>query len=370
MKPQILMKMMALIFTVITTTANAADFCATNSINLATALKAAENNNEADTIRIKKGTYLTLPGGFEYSTDQDDDIEISGGWVSLLNDPCNFQLPNSPSETILDGNSQNRVMYISVNTGDTKIKISGLSFINGEGNTGSDGSGLTISATQLSSNAEVILDNNEFINNSNESKSALNLITSAGKTLIRNNLFAYNNSDLSSNVEIRTVGSSPKLYLINNTIFGNSGRGASIIHQNDSSQTLIANNIFWDNDFSDLFLLGEGSRFLRRNNIGIQTGGPADEQFGNISEPPHFEAGSMNFKPAYYSAMVGGGINPPIMIVPPIPFEWDWDITEFDLEGNDRWQGKVIDIGAIESNHSFQQTEFPIFATGFEQKAK
>ncbi|WP_395373907.1 right-handed parallel beta-helix repeat-containing protein [Marinicella sp. W31] len=357
----------------ITTISYAEEFCVTSSVELITALIIAEQNQEANTIRIKKGTYIAPIGGFKYITDKDDDIEISGGWVSLLNDPCNFQLPNSPAETFLDGNSENRVMDISIGAIDAVVSVSGIGFMNGYSNVDGDkAAGLRINASQLNSNSSITLENNSFVNNTSELSAGLELNTSAGLMIVRNNLFTLNHSTAitdkySPTTFIINPDNSQKLYFTNNTVVDNVGGGTFIFQAQDSAKALIANNIFWKNGgVMDLELFGSGYDFLRHNNIGIQTGSPADEQFGNVSEMPLFEAGSMNFTPSVYSTAVGGGIRPPDLHPIPIPFELDWNIGTTDLEGNLRWQGFEIDMGAVESPHTVQQAESPIFENGFE----
>ncbi|WP_395373909.1 hypothetical protein [Marinicella sp. W31] len=373
MKTLIKIKMTVIAFvTVINATSKAEEFCATNSNELVAALSAAATNNQSDIIKIESGSYIAPTGGFRYLSNQGDDIQISGGYLNAGSIPCGDV--SAPTETYLDGNFSNPAMRIQ-NTnllGDSHIKVSGISFING-GKTVADVGGLFISARFLSSDAKITLENNAFINNTADFVAGLDITSSVGRIEIKNNLFTLNRSlnnqdEFNPTVYISDMPNvGQKLYFTNNTVVNNVGAGVHIFqNQGNASNTLIANNIFWHNDVTDLHLTDNGFNFLHHNNIGIYSGDAADNELNNISEEPIFESGAMNFTPVAYSSLVSGGVRPPVLSPIPIPFEHDWSIGITDFEGNERLQGVEIDIGAIESPHINQQSEPPIFKNGFE----
>ena len=163
---------------------------------------------------------------------------------------------------------------------------------------------------------------------------------------IRNSLF-YQNSSLESEATVRIV-TSGDVYFTNNTVVSNTSDGPigglSIVDFS-GTQVLLANNIFWGNDGTDLGVEDNSTIFMENNNIEDQVG-VADVEANNLSVDPMFEADS--YTPRFDSPMVDAGTKPPFFLPFPVPFDEDWFVGPKDFNFDDREQGASVDIGAIE----------------------
>jgi len=351
---------------VISINLSAEDFCVTTSQELYTALFTAGVNNQSDHIKIKEGNYIAPVQKWQYLelVTESFDLKITGGWTQFFDNPCGQNLRGSPLNTTLDGNMQGRVLNISPST-DTKIEISGISFNNGFlDQPGDNGGGVKIESDN-DLDHEVIIENCAFIGNNAFGVGGL-LIRDTDKAVIRNNLFILNTA-VSGRIAMAIDGSNKYgFHITNNTFMFN--EGGLQTQGSGTTQTFIANNIFWDNDEKagtvDLSIVSTGTEYLYNNNIGLRSGG-AEFSSGNISVEPTFETGILNFTPSINSPMVGGGKNSPFVVPIPTPFNLAWSIGATDFEGNPRRQGDEIDIGAVESPHQMY-VEIPIFKNGFE----
>lgn len=170
----------------------------------------------------------------------------------------------------------------------------------------------------------------------------------------------------SINIDLET--NDLRAYLINNTIISNTTEGTNAnsiggitISSQDTTQALIASNVFLDNDIHQLNLIGGGYKYLINNNIaGTQIGVKADVLSNNFSTIPIFETGLFNYTPIIGSALIDAGTHPPDS--PTNDFEDNWSIIAHDLNGFMRIQGSKVDIGAYES-----ATELVISINGFEK---
>jgi hypothetical protein len=80
------------------------EFCVSNASQLHDALTEAATNGEDDIIRVEKGTYT---GNFVYDSFEGKSLTLIGGFAPN----CDTQTLD-PSNTILDGNDADRVLYI------------------------------------------------------------------------------------------------------------------------------------------------------------------------------------------------------------------------------------------------------------------
>ncbi len=342
---------------------NAAEFCVTSSASLQTALDVAGSNNENDVIRITVGVFETNGSQFLYEDTGDGyDLELSGGWTTVNDNDCGMQSYGDEFATILDGESQSRVLMVELK-GDANLKLSDLRFINGFG--GVDGGGLKVNRLEHTNNGDVTVERNFFIDNEADFASAL-LITKnvpttqigSGTIHVRNNLFIANKANISHTINIvHTYGYG--IYFTNNTVMHNEAvasfsQGAGVrISINSTTNALLVNNILMNNERQDLLLLGATSYFYRHNNVGVKEGvSPFYESFGNMNLPPRFDPGTLNFTPSAISPLVNNGLLPCIVACPvDPPFEQNWQLGDKDLAGNDRIQFLEPDMGAYESNH-------------------
>ncbi len=350
---------------------NAEEFCVTTSAELNAAMLVASVNAESDHIKIATGSYLVesgfLRGTYTYNSTENFDLEVSGGWSEFFNNPCGQNLGGSSFQTNLNGDEELRVM--SINTGmNSDIKVSGLTFSNGKATDVPEfGAGLFINMPP-GATGDVIVERNSFINNHAFASGALRIV-GGNRTDIKNNILILNESD--SGFPVMNIAQSDGygVFAINNTIVLNTG--GAYFNVDNSSQAMIVNNIFWDNEQADLGLIGTGFKYLRNNNIGTQSFNGnasqtnADIRQNNISSATDFEAGLLNFTPTVNSQMVGNGTKPPFIVPVPTPFSQNWFVGAIDNAGNTREQGNRVDIGAVESTHQ-EWVEIPIFKNGFD----
>jgi len=342
----------------------AAEFCATSSAGLQLVLAAAENNGESDVIRIAEGAYDAPVGGYYFDSDENFDLEISGGWSEFFGNPCGQQVSPNAFGTVVDGNGTDRGMTIRVGQS-SDIKVSHLFFLNGfVTGSGQRGGGLNVSP-KVGYLGNVLIENNTFISNSATYGGAL-YMNGGYRIVVRNNLFTANHSETSSTVELYN-NEAWGIYFTNNTVYQNTTDSTNpnnpaglYLSTIGTSSALVANNIFWNNDNQDFRAIGDGYKYLKNNDYQSFSGG-FNEISMNIQVAPEFESGWLNYTPVYNSPLVNGGITPPPFVPIPPPFASDWEVGTHDIYGNPRMQNTQIDIGAVESPHGDL-----IFIDGFE----
>ncbi len=356
-----------------------ATFCAKTTTQIQDALIAASNNGEDDEIRIEIGDYLTPNNNqFNFSNGESFDLSISGGWLSVGNLDCVVQR-TYPLLTTLDGNNSSRVLIYGSGGFESNLTVSNLSIINGfttvDGLNG--GLGIYINNT-LTQTGEVLVDQVYFAGNESPRGSALRM--GGGYLLtVRNSVFENNTANGEGSVRVDLTANSFGLYFINNTllnnqtnlsnsqIFNTSGLFLSLDENaQNAPQALVANNLFWDNENSDLYVGGNGGVSYLYNNNYERGGGSLTDVANNMSLPPMLSSTPLDFTPSPDSPLIDSGYGPFPEIVP-LPFEQSLDpgVEDFD-DGAPLGEplGRIInlgiDIGAVEA------PEKPIFKNGFE----
>jgi hypothetical protein len=343
----------------------AAEFCATNSIELTNALSTAENNNQHNVIKIAAGNY---EGGFEFSGPDGYDLNISGGWSDFFGNPCGQQI-NPPFDTVLDGNNSQVILGMFAYF-DSDISISNLTFINGSGlnNANNSAGGLQIFGwTEFV--GDVIIEKVAFINNKGLNHSALGT-TYGRKITVRNSIFAINENTFGhGTVDLNNDGLG--IYFNNNTLVNNTSlaTGSSVLsglraNFHDGAGVFVANNLFWNNDGHDAHFGGINmtatESYLYNNNINSYSGTIHTSE-NNFTAEPIFESGFLNFTPTIASQEIDQGRPSPFFIPVPPPFNMQWGIGTADFYGSPRVQGNRVDVGAVEA-----EAEVAIFENGFE----
>ena len=331
----------------------AAEFCVTTAFELYNALSAADSNAAHDIIKIAEGNYATNGSAFSYRETQGWDLEISGGWTESQGNPCALQLGNNPTGTTLNGNHNNGILEISL-FGQANLRVVGITFNDGYKGFPFRGGGLEVFKFNNLVLGTIIIENNVFINNQAEFESAL-MVSGAEEIIIRNNLFVGNNAHNSwtiSAVQNNGYG----IYFTNNTLIYNSASATNdsgaFISVSGTSQALVANNVLWGNESTDLYLSGNGDVYLKNNDLGQMDSNITPlESSGNFSLPPRFESGFLSLPPSVISPLVNAGIKPCSFCPIPIPFDETWSLGSIDLAGNIRNQKGKVDIGAFESSH-------------------
>jgi hypothetical protein len=341
----------------------AAEFCATNSTELTTALSTAEHNDQHDVIKIAVGNY---EGGFTFSGFDGYDLSISGGWSDFFGNPCGQQI-NTPFDTILDGDNSQKVLDI-IAYDDNDITISNLTIINGNALPGSTG-GLDLFGW-TGYVGDVIIEKVAFINNKGNFHSALG-IQRGRKITVRNSIFALNQNTTGDGT-LALNNSELGIYFNNNTLVNNTSLATdSSVHSglravfSEGAGLFVANNLFYNNDGYDAWFSRPNSTstesYLYNNNISTYTGVTIENIANNYSAAPIFESGFLSFKPTIASPGINQGRNSPLFVPVPPPFSFQWGVGLTDFEGNTRVQDGSVDVGAIEV-----EPEIPIFENGFE----
>ncbi len=350
--------------------AMAEEFCVTTSAQLQAAFVLAAVNGEADTIRVAAGSYeVPASGGFVYDSTSavggdDEDISIIGGWIPFPGSPCGQLGSTDPFNTTLDGDNRFRVLFVRTRfLGNITVK--NLAFINGFApGVGNGGGGLLVTGS-TSFVGDVLVENTAMLGNLSHEGGGLQV--DQGNTVrVINNLVVANRSVVRG-AGIRLQNSNANgIYLINNTVLNNATdspsslvTGGTLVTANGSSQAFIANNILWGNTGRDLELSGFGDKHLFNNNIEDRFG-EAISEAGNLSLDPQLSNEWLNFSLTSTSPLVDAGRNPPTFAPFPTPFEFLWNLPEFDLSDNPRIQGLSVDIGALETPSDI------LFTDGFE----
>ena len=129
-----------LVATTVAVVGSAEDFCVSSAADLVDALDEASGNQEADVIRVVRGTYLTPGGPFTYfGIGEEFGLELLGGY----SDGCTSRILD-PTNTILDGQSSHQVVEITpVNVTFGDLLFQGFTVQNGSA-PGFDPGGLSI----------------------------------------------------------------------------------------------------------------------------------------------------------------------------------------------------------------------------------
>ena len=361
----------AIALLLITNPSKSETFCITNSAELHNALFDAANNAEDDHIKIMQGSYTPLfSTGFSYETSASENYElkITGGWATFFGNLCGHQPTKSPFTTTLNANFLGPVLTIKT-IRFTDVVVSSLQFRNGFNDSVTQGAGL-IFINDVNYFGDVLIENCAFFNNESTDSSAL-IIFGGSHVVVRNNLFAFNHSEISSSIFLIMLnGINPPnndrgIYFTNNTVVANTNDNTSnyahtsglYLHVAEYSQAYIANNIFWDNDVNDLFLSGPGYKYFVNNDFKLKLG-LADLESNNLSINPQFEPGLFNYNLSQSSVLIDAGIKPPLAINNPPNFDETWSLGELDISDNERIQFGQVDIGAFESPYDYSDVLF------------
>ncbi len=354
---------------------HAAVHCVSTAQEFKTALQTAGSNNEDDVIRLKSGDYYTISNTqFIYSYTENNSLEISGGWFDFNQFGC-FSQTQNPMDTTLDANDQSMVLMFTYNNDypNVSFKISNLSILNGFHNQ-NVGSGIQM-ALPNNHNGEVIIDRVYFAGNDSDINGALT-ITWPQTVTIKNSVFQFNKSSEGDGVvQINLRAGNNGLYFINNTMLYNSHdvqspdasttTGLKVnIHSMDVDgfpKAFIANNLFWYNENTDIYLPSIGTSYFYNNDLQMVKG-TADFEGNNISQSPILAPQILNFTPQPGSPLIDRGLNETVLITdPPFPFDEEWSYGSSDFDGFSRVLNGRVDMGAVEA-----PPEIPIFEDGFE----
>ena len=347
------------------TSACAATFCVSTSVELQDALTTAAANGEDDVIKVSEGTYAAPTSGFVYFAlslfgRDDRALEISGGWQGRLNNPCQVQVSDA-LDTVLDGGAAHRVMDIVVQQhSDVNVRL--LTFSNGYAPGTSLGAGLHVATEAGGLAATWTIERNAFINNEAKFGAGLTIAedaaASTAQVRVINNEFVLNHAHGNAGAAEIGLNGGYGIYVTNNTVLNNASDETSVNANGgiyvfgSGTQRFIANNNLWDNDGADLWVGSSSVGYdLLHNNIGVRIGTVPESSSANIDFAPAYQnAGLFKYIPVRDSPLVDAGVSPRSL-------NPGWYLTVQDLAASDRTVGSV-DIGAFENER--------IFVDGFE----
>jgi hypothetical protein len=346
----------------------AATFCVSDSQQLRAALQSAGSNGANDVIRIKTGTYPTtvflLSIAFSYSTAQDFDIRLEGGWAGT-GDTCSRRVA-SPTATVLTGSGVSPVLVMTGANGSAGDMVVERLTIR-DGKSDQYGTGLRIGGNLGPGGfaGDIVIERVYFDNNeSNEWAAGLALETGGGAR-VRDSIFQRNTCVLNACAGELFMSHADaaqfRAVFANNTVFGNQclpggsscATGGLLINGplDLEPRTLLLNNIFALNDGNDVQIISEHVE-LRYNNINQLSGTPAAAVGTlNVINPGFISYLDEDFRLRPESPMRNAGYDGLLFGLPPY--------STADFAGQTRVQEFRIDIGA----HEFSER---IFADGFD----
>jgi hypothetical protein len=328
--------------------AAAGTVCVATAAELQAALDAAGDNGTDDVILVHQGSYVAPPpSGFVYSSVQNHDLEVRGGYIDFPPFGC-VRGRVDPTRTTLNGNGSDPILSIATNLAlSPQILVEGFTFRSGIGQ-GEAAGGLTI-VTVNSLSPAIRVERNVFDHHvaGPAGVTALLLRGYGGSWSVVNNLVHRNLCDGDATVRLR-VGAPGMQYIANNTIGPNPALlGACDGLRVEGHGGILQNNILWGNSGTDLVVgLWEGaSEFLgTANDIGtvsVDFDTSYDSGGTDISLDPVF-LGIQDQRLGVGSPAVNAGASPPIVALPP-----------HDLATVPRVLGTAIDLGAYEQSRMF-----------------
>ena len=258
---------------------SAHDFCATSADELSAAFVSAMSDtykNEANTIQIAAGTYLSPQFGFGFDSFTGQPMTIVGGY----NSDCSA-MTHDASLTVLDGGGQNLV-FKSYNGGLTAI--SNLTIQNGLADS-DETAGLNINpyVDTISGFEGPVRLTNLIVRNNHGTSYALagiNVWAGHAEFTMTNCLVANNIADINSGGAIIDDEATTTTFYGNT--FANNSTGLSLSSDNAA---IASNNIFWGNTKGDV-ALGTNIQLIY-SDYGTLDGGAATS-YGNLSNNPLF----------------------------------------------------------------------------------
>lgn len=331
--------LMGLLFVGFSVVSDAAQICIDggDSDALSDSLADYQDNNEADEIRLRAGTFNAPSGGFAFASIEAHSFTISGGWN------FNCSSTRDTGDTLLSGATVNRVLRLVNFNGD--ITVRRLVIANGRRVGATGAAGLEINA-QAGAGKDVTIELSGFFGNADDGvgfdsgSAAVFASTADGIVRLRNNLFLANAGAFASAAVILINGNS-QAFISNNTAFGNGGDNATVggfslqVGTSAADAVVASNNILWGNSSPDLDIVNGAVLF--NNNIESVQGTPSPLSANNLSVDPEFVDMPQNYNLQPLSPMVDAGLNAA-----------PGGLTTVDLNGRTRVRGSAVDIGAYE----------------------
>lgn len=327
----------------------AAQFCVGTSDALRAALEEAEDNGEADQIRIRAGTYTVTTGSvtaFYYYAQENFALSIEGGYGFNCT-----RKSNRADATVLSGSGQRNVMSLCSSSAGA-LSVRNLTLRDGEGTAA--GAGLNIGCsvgpffTAFHGNVTVerVI---AVLNRAGEAPGGIVARTREGTIAFRGNLIAFNQCG-EDHCALEIASTAPDdetvmVYFGGNTVAANTcslgapasceSGGARFTGRQDA---LVYDNLFVLHQGNDVSLssLSESTSQLYHNNIPMLDGVPDTEVGTHTGDDAMFEdALALDFRLRSGSPMIDLGNAP-------------YPLPTIDLDGRPRTAGSAPDLGAYE----------------------
>ncbi len=266
----------------------AATHCVSTATQFRTALSSSSNNGEFDEIRLRSGVYFgtsSLP--FSIDISEPHGIKISGGWNTLLLNPCAYTSGNA-TLTVLDGSSSATALRVRVFVAQTNVPITveGLTFRNGKMLNGASNDAAGLAITSMADGAPFIAVDRIIAENNTSSgyATAVSLSSDLGFIRFTNSIVRTNQTVNTAAVNIHTNQGGSSLHhltVVNNNL--SSVVGA--VHWIGASQGHLKHSLVWNNTGAgDLYANPNVLYFGNRYGVlsGLLFPFPSD---GNIVEP-------------------------------------------------------------------------------------
>ncbi len=203
--------------------AKAAVFCVNSAGTLQTALTTAATNRADDEIRIVQGNYV---GNFVYATTQANKLSVLGGYTA----GCASRTLN-PANTVLDGNQVNTVLALSAPGIAAKFLIEGLTLQNGKRTSGTQNGGGLYAVTGAKGDmfyavTGTVTVRRNWIKKNTSGNDGGGAYISAGISIMANNNISENTVSRQGGGALAVAGDNTNI--LNNSIFNNTGIGASL----------------------------------------------------------------------------------------------------------------------------------------------
>jgi hypothetical protein len=325
--------------------------CIENDTQITSTLDAALASADAvEDVRIKTGVYYFNSGAIGYFgvlQGTNKSLVISGGWSG---NPGQCTTQAGPSTlTVFWGNNQRQVFGINASgTFTGNLKIENMTFGGGFSNSISSTACLSL-GEQTGGVMGIVLDRVwiEGCTSSVNFSNPVVQVTSSATLVVRNSVFAFNNSGIDAPVILGLKGGTG--YVLNNTIAINtsantSGYAGLFMSTSNGATVTMANNLFDGNIATansrvDVRLTSTGVS-LQNNRLTGLSGTPAAE-VGRTTGSAGFSGNSYNLSAsstardagAFFATLVQGSL---------------------DAEGQRRVQGTAVDLGALEYPLLFQ----------------
>ncbi len=342
----------------------AADICVSTPEGFQQALNLAASNQEANHIMLVQEEYRATQSGtnfgFKWYHSSADPLVISGGWLLENNQCVEPSEPAEPRDTVINGGAFDRGFEVLVGAQDINLTLTNLFIKFGSSPPPivgylTRGAGIKIANINATPFGGVVVLDRLLLQDNYGVNAAALYVSGAEHLVVRNSAFFRNRASHYGGLLIE-VPATGRLYFVNNTFRGNqtintdpNPHVAAEFSGVLGSEILIANNIFWGNDYMlDVLLTGsdDAEIWLLNNHFNYLEGLVPDVDSDNFHNPV------IEISNDYIPHIGSSYINAAFMPDPGQAgqFIHDWSPGHLDFMGQPRIHGGGLDISAGEES--------------------